>query len=320
MLHRIPGGVSRLGTAAALNAGTAPFNAVQLDSGGKLPPIDGSQLTGIASAAGLTGFRNRIINGDFRVDQYSAGAGVNVGTNTSGYAIDRWLCSSLGGSGNFKRKTVLGGFTVTGATGVTGLVVQQRIESLSIQDLAGQQVMLAVDMSNSLLTTVNWSVSYPNASDNYASVTTIASGSWAVGPSTQRLTELITLPSNAANGVQVIFSVGAQTSGTWEINNAQLEAGTVATTFEQRPYGIEMILCMRYFEKLLTTLYSSLSSTPYVTWHFCVRKRVAPTVSGISATAGTVTLQGVDTDFAQGFGSTSAFAYWHSSSTAAAEL
>lgn len=38
-----------LGTAAIKNVGTSAGNVVQLDSGGKLPAIDGSQLTGLAS-------------------------------------------------------------------------------------------------------------------------------------------------------------------------------------------------------------------------------------------------------------------------------
>lgn len=41
-------GTPTLGTAAALDAGTADGNVVQVQTGGKLPPLDGSDLTGIA--------------------------------------------------------------------------------------------------------------------------------------------------------------------------------------------------------------------------------------------------------------------------------
>lgn len=49
-----------LGTAAALSVGTSAGNVVQLDGSGRLPAVDGSQLTGLASApvqsvAGRTG-------------------------------------------------------------------------------------------------------------------------------------------------------------------------------------------------------------------------------------------------------------------------
>lgn len=41
-----------LGTAAAQNVGTAAGNVVQLDGSGKLPAVDGSQLTGISAGGG----------------------------------------------------------------------------------------------------------------------------------------------------------------------------------------------------------------------------------------------------------------------------
>ena len=46
------GGV--LGTAAALTAGTAANNIVQLDANAKLPAVDGSQLTNVPASAFIT--------------------------------------------------------------------------------------------------------------------------------------------------------------------------------------------------------------------------------------------------------------------------
>ena len=42
-------------------------------------------------------------------------------------------------------------------------------------------------------------------------------------------------------------SLGQQ-SGTFDIAQVQLEEGSVATPFEQRPYGLELSLCQRYYE------------------------------------------------------------------------
>lgn len=48
-----------LGSAATLTVGTAANNVVQLDGTGKLPAVDGSQLTGITTGGGVLGaFRN----------------------------------------------------------------------------------------------------------------------------------------------------------------------------------------------------------------------------------------------------------------------
>jgi len=49
------GGRPTLGTAAALNVGTGAGNVVQLDGAGRLPAIDGSQLTNMASLVGPQG-------------------------------------------------------------------------------------------------------------------------------------------------------------------------------------------------------------------------------------------------------------------------
>lgn len=46
---------SALGTAATLNVGTGALNIVQLDGTGKLPAVDGSQLTGVFGSGGVTG-------------------------------------------------------------------------------------------------------------------------------------------------------------------------------------------------------------------------------------------------------------------------
>lgn len=43
--------------------------------------------------------------------------------------------------------------------------------------------------------------------------------------------------------------LGSLSSATWQITGVQLEQNTQPTPFEQRPYGIELQLCQRYYEK-----------------------------------------------------------------------
>jgi hypothetical protein len=49
----------------------------------------------------------------------------------------------------------------------------------------------------------------------------------------------------ATGAVSVIGTLNA----TWYVTGVQLETGSVATPFERRPYGTELMLCQRYYEK-----------------------------------------------------------------------
>lgn len=50
--------ISDLGTAAQYDVGTSANNIVVLDSNGKLPAVDGSNLTNITASGGRTGVKN----------------------------------------------------------------------------------------------------------------------------------------------------------------------------------------------------------------------------------------------------------------------
>jgi hypothetical protein len=110
-------------------------------------------LTKVSSAVlnvdDLYGFRNRIINGDMRIDQRNAGASVTP-TTSGTYNIDRWL-SSLSQSSKFSVQQNAGSVTpppgFTNYLGVTSLSsytvgsaeafqIQQRIEGFNVQDFA----------------------------------------------------------------------------------------------------------------------------------------------------------------------------------------
>ena len=90
-----------------------------------------------------------------------------------------------------------------------------------------------------------------------------------------------------------MFAVGAQTSGTWTIGNAQLEKGAVASEFETRPITTEQDLCARYLPVtrgyyLAGQCYATNSA--YVGCSFNVPARVAPTGLTLSAAVGSYKL------------------------------
>jgi hypothetical protein len=100
------------------------------------------------SSAGLYGFKNRIINGDMRIDQRNAGASVTPTDGT--YTLDRWVgrltqTSKYTVQQNAASVTPPVGFTnylgVTSSsaysvTSSDSFSIQQKIEGLNIADLA----------------------------------------------------------------------------------------------------------------------------------------------------------------------------------------
>ena len=78
-------------------------------------------------------------------------------------------------------------------------------------------------------------------------VTSIATGTFTVTSTATQYSVNIAVPAAATTGIQILFTVGAQISGTWTIGNVQLEPGTVATPFERQLYNAQLAQCQRYF-------------------------------------------------------------------------
>ena len=70
---------------------------------------------------------------------------------------------------------------------------------------------------------------------------------------------------------------------TWQVTGVQLEVGKVATPFEYRSYGEELLACQRYYQNLYYGAGANNAgySNSYGTWHgTTVPMRVAPSASG----------------------------------------
>jgi hypothetical protein len=81
-------GTGTLGTSGVTlgtYGGSTSIPTIVVDSKGRVTTASTSAIT-----SGLTGFRNRIINGDMRIDQRNAGASVTPAD--SNYTLDRWKC------------------------------------------------------------------------------------------------------------------------------------------------------------------------------------------------------------------------------------
>ena len=269
-----------------------------------VPSLNGGQLAGM---------RNEIINGAMAVDQRNAGASQTFTAAAAlAYSVDRWYgyCTGANVTGQQVAGAAAGQFRYrfTGAASVTAIGFGQRIEQLNSADLASTTATLSVDLANSLLTTVTWTAFYANTANTFGTLasptrTQIATGTFTVTSTVTRYSTNISVPGAATTGIEIVFTVGAQTSGTWTIGNVQLEPGSVTTPFERRSYGAELALCQRYFETSypagtavgaattavgiggislnISDLYTSYSPTPFV-----VPKRASPTINFYAGTTG----------------------------------
>jgi hypothetical protein len=286
-----------------------------------LPAVTGNVLTSVGDQTisgtmvmGSSFLRNRIINGNMAVDQRNAGATQTFTAAAAlAYSVDRWYGYCTGANVTGARVTGATAnqyrYQFTGAASVTAIGFGQRIEAINSADLAGTTATLSVVLSNSLLTTVTWTAYYANTADTFGSlasptVTSIATGTFTVNSTATTYSANITIPSAATTGIQILFTVGAQTSGTWVIGNVQLEPGSVATPFERPLISKQVADCQRYYCKtfsLGTAPGNNITSTgalkgasrtgtttePSANWKFPVSMRTEPTVTLYNTGSGT---------------------------------
>jgi hypothetical protein len=267
---------------------TLAVNTITNAAGGNTATINGMTPT----AQSLQGFRNRIINGDMRIDQRNAGASVSFAANTSGYTLDRWnIDNSTDGSLTVQQSTVApAGFpnsilvTVTSAdsslaSGQRSRVFQ-RIEGFNFADFAwgtanASAATISFWVRSSLTGTFGGALRNASSNRSYAFTYAIsAANTWEYKTVNISGDTTGTWATGNTSGVEVGFGFGASsdlsgTAGTWTatanvsatgatsvvgtngatfyITGVQLEAGSVATPFERRDYGRELMMCQRYY-------------------------------------------------------------------------
>ncbi len=241
-------------------------------------------FSGVASPPNSMGFRNRIINGDMRIDQRNAGAA----TTSQAYLVDRWRTFFDPGTYSFQQVTdAPTGFTnslrvtKTNTTQSNYAFFVQYIEGLNCADLAwgtasAQTVTISFWAKSSI--TGAFTVSVGNSAENrwYGTTYTInAANTWEYKTVTIAGDTTGTWLATNGIGIQLVFNYGqaatAQSANTWttsanarsvtgstslgttnnatfQITGVQLEAGTVASPFERRDYGRELMMCQRYFQ------------------------------------------------------------------------
>jgi len=150
--------ISGTGTFTIASPGTSTDRTLTLpDTSGTVMTDSGTQTANFSaltvnsnniSATNSLGFRNRIINGDMRIDQRNAGAALTVNALAAFFAVDRWYgfgqaadgvytlqqdSAAPSGFTNSLRATVTTVDASISATNIYG--IQQRIEGFNISDL-----------------------------------------------------------------------------------------------------------------------------------------------------------------------------------------
>lgn len=251
--------------------------------------------------SGWTGFKNRIINGDMRIDQRAAGANV-LSTGVSHISCDRWRSvtrPSGGGTvyyqgqlsgerpvgfGNSMRLTVGTPDTSLGTSDYYW--VDQTIEGYNIDDLEwgtsnAKTVTVSFWVKSNLVGQYSVGLENADGNMNIAKAYTInQANTWEFktltfsGPTSGTFSRInlvgVRVMFGLAYGSDYLTSDGVWTSSnikgvtgqvnwmatagnTFYITGVQFEKGSQATSYEHRPYGLELSLCLRYYQDFRNT-------------------------------------------------------------------
>lgn len=336
-MHRIdaPGNVSGTFTEGDPQLGVPPtqvsddwLNAVQEEiagvvegAGRTLSKPNNSQLGDAIYdiVAGINGYRNQLLNGDFSVNQRKA-AGYSISTGVSAYCLDRWLFEP--GAANSRTVTITQeafsvgqtdvpgdpthyikwGYAAGGTNGSANPRLVQRIENVWTLQARVVRLTFWAKVTSGTSTITPTLRQYFGAAGSAA---VDVSGSVANLTTTwTKFAYTLTLASTSGKTFdgQTWLELRLETpktydSGFYQVADVQLEVGQRSTPFERRPWGEMRRLCERYYE---TTTYGgafgsyvdSISSdedtlSAYgLNTRFRVPKRALPTVTWYAPSTG----------------------------------
>lgn len=232
--------------------------------------------------------RNKIINGDFRF--WQRGTSIAVGSGLAAYAADRWRCAnSTGQTCAVSRVAASVGNEYAGqaylsaswTAGAGGHFIGQRIED--VRQFSGKTITISFYAADSVASQMNvvarqcfGTGGTPSVDvDTFQTIavgTTYAATGAANGMTSNggRVNVTLTLPSingktmgtNGDDYLEIIFSQTPTSAHTFTLGAVQVEVGHESTPFEQRPVGLELMLCQRYFERVM-----AIGTTPLQSAH-----------------------------------------------------
>jgi hypothetical protein len=202
--------------------------------------------------------RNLLMNADGRINE-RAFAGGAIAANT--YSFDRWRTFSAASS----------------------LAIASDRSTITLNGTVGQ-VIETPDLANATITV---SVSNPTGPITVkvqpdATTATTSTGTITAGSGIRSVT--LTVPATLTGHAFVLLSMSGAVTIDWSAKRGgiQVELGSVATLFDRRSIGEELIRCQRYFERIQgpTLMAAAFSATDMFSGvAFKVVKRSAPSVA-----------------------------------------
>ena len=216
----------------------------------------------------LAGFRNQIINGDFRVWQRSTNTTQQISSTVSTYiSADRFAFFNQSGTQNVR--VARNGNPIAEAPAAYSLQIDSATVSLQevrmIQGIELDNAGQACQFTNGS----TWTASVYSDQDltgitpafgfaadtirsNNVSVTGVESWQSLGG---NRYKSTFTINVDPVSTSAIFYYLDAPPAGVTTVNYAclQLEPGPVATPFEHRPIAAEVALCYRYFYRFFDT-------------------------------------------------------------------
>jgi hypothetical protein len=235
----VPSDISELSTTASGNSPAASESATTADNYFR------AHAAFIAQLRDSTILRNRLINGNFKINQRNAASG-STAYAAGAYVMDRW-------------KAGAGGCTLSWAASGADVIVTITAGSLL-------QVVEDVNVEGGIYALANRGTAQARIAINGASLAGAYAAASASAP-------LLSASATGGQAVMVEFSTGT-------LDRVQLEPGTAATPFERRPNGQELALCQRYYEIVRLIVATSVAPTaPLATGYWKVTKRAIPALS-----------------------------------------
>ena len=293
-------------------------NSILDASGGATTTINGFTPT-VSNMSG----RNKIINGDMRIDQRNAGAAV---TGSDNYYLDRFLAGNGTGTGAIQtQQSTLGNaksIKTTATTAVTTLAsgsyvrgVETRLEAQNIFDLNSKAFTISFKVETNWTGNLAVRIRANQASRSYVVDAAVVSGVNAISTTIQFEAGSLTA-NDSSQGIALTIGFNNEatyqtaTTGSWiagdfycstsstqwakttgnfiNVTEVQLEEGSVATPFERRQYGQELALCQRYCEIVkMTGMTGTVGEGALLgmAQPYKVSKRATPSVTITNATA-----------------------------------